>query len=52
MSNMTYLVVVATQIDENIVSARGFCALLDHIEYIFPTDSGRGISGCWVRSVP
>jgi len=26
--------------------------MLDHVEDIFPGNSGRDVSGCWVRSVP
>ena len=50
--NLGYLMVVATQIDENVVSARSLCALLDHVEDVFATNSGRGISGRWVSRVP
>lgn len=50
--HITYLKIVATQIDKNVISARSLCASFDHVKDVFPTNSGRGDSGCWVRSVP
>jgi hypothetical protein len=47
-----HLVVVATQVQKNIVSAGRFCASLHHIQKFFSADRGRRASGRWVSSVP
>jgi hypothetical protein len=47
-----HLVVAATQVQKNMVSAGRLCASLHHIQKFFSADRDRRASGRWVSSVP